>query len=115
MSDDGPEIDAYEVRHLSPAQWTALRQGLMRRARDERSRVLRGMVAGLLAAARRAAGTLVKAVRTAVQRHLARQRRLNELRELSAMDDLGLRDIGISRLEVRAALRSNAARLPRRH
>jgi uncharacterized protein YjiS (DUF1127 family) len=39
---------------------------------------------------------------------MRRRRQLQELRELCAMDDMALKDIGISRLEVRAAIRSGA-------
>src|SRR5262249_21330948 len=39
--------------------------------------------------------------------YLAKRKRLQELRELSEMSDIELRDIGISRLEIRAAMRSN--------
>jgi len=45
-------------------------------------------------------------IRTAWQRFLRRRRRLHELDELAAMDDLSLRDIAISRCEIRAAIRS---------
>jgi len=110
MSDDGFELDTGGIRQLSPQQWSALRRDIVSRARDERSRLLRQMIASLLATAGtvwRVAGKSHDAVRSATRRHLARQQRLRELRELSAMDDIGLRDIGISRLEVRAALQSN--------
>jgi uncharacterized protein YjiS (DUF1127 family) len=116
MSDDGLELDAFEAHHLSPEEWIALRQRIVRRAREERSRILHQMIAstpGTAGAAWRAAGDVVEAVRRAMRRHLARQKRLKELRELSAMDDIGLKDIGISRLEIRSALRSNAGLLRR--
>jgi uncharacterized protein YjiS (DUF1127 family) len=45
------------------------------------------------------------------RRHLVRRKRAAELRELSAMNDIALRDIGISRPEVRAAMRARARRL----
>jgi uncharacterized protein YjiS (DUF1127 family) len=45
------------------------------------------------------------AIHAAWRRHLRRRRYLHELAELSAMNDLSLRDIGISRCEVRAAIR----------
>jgi uncharacterized protein YjiS (DUF1127 family) len=46
-------------------------------------------------------------------RHLAKRRRLHELHELSAMNSIELKDIGISRLEISAAMRSNAKFLSR--
>ena len=45
-------------------------------------------------------------VRTAWQRFLRRRRRLHELGELAAMDDLSLRDMAISRCDIRAAIQS---------
>ena len=113
---DGFEVDPFEVRHLTPAQWAALRHDIIRRAHDERSRVLRGVAAGAVAAARRtlnAAGELRNLVVFALRRHLARRKRLNELRQLSAMDDNELKDIGISRTEIRSAMWSTARLLRR--
>jgi uncharacterized protein YjiS (DUF1127 family) len=48
---------------------------------------------------------MMHAIRTAWRRYLRRRRYLHELGELSAMDDMSLRDVGISRLEIRAAIR----------
>jgi uncharacterized protein YjiS (DUF1127 family) len=48
---------------------------------------------------------MMHAIRTAWRRYLRHRRYLHELGELSAMDDLSLRDAGISRLEIRAAIR----------
>lgn len=42
------------------------------------------------------------------KRYRERHMRLRELAELAAMDDMALKDIGISRLDIRAALRSGA-------
>jgi uncharacterized protein YjiS (DUF1127 family) len=39
-------------------------------------------------------------------RYRRRRLRARELAELRAMDDMALKDIGISRLEIRAAIRS---------
>jgi uncharacterized protein YjiS (DUF1127 family) len=38
------------------------------------------------------------------RRFLRRRRQLRDLKELSSMDDLSLRDVGISRCEVRGAI-----------
>lgn len=54
----------------------------------------------------RVALRMAHVMRTAWQRFLRRRRRLHELGELAAMDDLSLRDIAISRCEIRAAIRS---------
>ena len=57
---------------------------------------------------RRFAVHVSEAVRLIWARYLDRRARLRDLAALSAMDDLSLKDIGISRLEIRAAMRSGA-------
>jgi uncharacterized protein YjiS (DUF1127 family) len=57
---------------------------------------------------RRFAVHVAEAVRLIWARYLDRRARLRDLAALSAMDDLSLKDIGISRLEIRAAMRSGA-------
>ena len=57
---------------------------------------------------RQAAARAIAAVRTMWERYLERRTRLRELAELRAMDDIALKDIGISRLDIRAAIRSGA-------
>jgi uncharacterized protein YjiS (DUF1127 family) len=47
-----------------------------------------------------------EAIRRAWTRYASRRRQLRELRELCAMDDMSLKDLGISRLDIRAAIRS---------
>lgn len=49
-----------------------------------------------------------RAILATWRRFLRQRRYLHELGELSAMDDLSLRDIGISRCEVRAAIRTRS-------
>jgi uncharacterized protein YjiS (DUF1127 family) len=56
----------------------------------------------------RFAARAAKAIRPVAARYVRRRRQLRELRELCAMDDMSLKDIGISRLEVRAAIQSGA-------
>lgn len=45
--------------------------------------------------------------------HLAKRKRFQELRALSAMSNVELKDIGISRLEIRAAMGSTTKTLSR--
>jgi uncharacterized protein YjiS (DUF1127 family) len=51
---------------------------------------------------------LVDALRKASGSYLAWRKRLQEMRKLSAKSGVELRDMGISRLEIRAAMRSDA-------
>ena len=46
-----------------------------------------------------------RALRSARMRYRRRQRLRSDLAQLAAMDDLSLKDIGISRTEVRGAIR----------
>ncbi len=46
-----------------------------------------------------------RAIRSALMRYRRHQQLRRELAQLAAMDDLWLRDIGISRMEIRAAIR----------
>ena len=58
------------------------------------------------AATPRLAARAARAIRTAWARYVSRRRRWRELCELRAMDDMSLKDIGITRLDIRAAIRS---------
>jgi uncharacterized protein YjiS (DUF1127 family) len=58
------------------------------------------------AAAPRLAARAALAIRAAWARYVNRRQRSRELRELRAMDDMSLKDIGITRLDIRAAIRS---------
>jgi len=110
MPDDGFDIDACEIRHLTPQQWAALRRRVIARATDERQRAIaeaaaraRALCTGLLAIASGLGDALQNAWRRLRQHH----RRLKDLRELSEMDNIALKDIGVSRLDI-AALRLDA-------
>jgi uncharacterized protein YjiS (DUF1127 family) len=58
------------------------------------------------AAMPRFAARAAQAIRTAWRRCVSRRRRWRELCELRAMDDMSLKDIGITRLDIRAAIQS---------
>jgi uncharacterized protein YjiS (DUF1127 family) len=111
MCDEGSGLCASGPRRLTPREWVALRKRIIARAHEERRQVIRRMVGATWRGVRRlwrAAHWLVGALRKAFGLYLARRKRRQELRELSEMSDIELRDIGISRLEIRAAMRSNA-------
>jgi uncharacterized protein YjiS (DUF1127 family) len=54
--------------------------------------------------ARRRVWRTIGAIRSAWMRHLRHRQRQRDLRQLVAMNDLELKDIGISRDQIRAAL-----------
>ena len=106
MPDDHLSISASVWKALAPAQQSALTWLLIRQAHSERDRaigkVLLSVAGGLLRA--------LMSVRRAWRRHLRHRRDWRDLIVLSAMDDVSLRDMGISRSEVRAAIRSRTDR-----
>jgi uncharacterized protein YjiS (DUF1127 family) len=103
MCDDASDLYASDHRRPTPREWAALRKCIIARAHEQRRQVIRQMVGATWGCIR-----LVDALRKASGLYLAWRKRLQELRELSEMSDIELRDIGISRLEIRAAMRSNA-------
>lgn len=112
MSHDGLNPAACEIRHLSCRERTALKTSCIARAEEERNRLLRVSVANATAWLRRGLRELFIAAQAAVRRQLARQQRFAELRQLAAMSDRELRDMGITRTEIRAVAQSGA-RWPR--
>ena len=110
MPDDGFDLDTGGVRHLTPQQWTALRRQLIARATDERKRTIGETAAraGRLCRSLLASACSVHdALRSAWRRYWQHHKRLQDLRELSQMDDIALKDMGISRLDI-GAMRLNA-------
>jgi uncharacterized protein YjiS (DUF1127 family) len=90
MPYDGFDPFTADSRHLSPQQWTALRKYFVGQAEEERKRVIRQTGAAF-------AGALWSAWK--------RLRRLREARsELYAMTERELRDIGLSRSGIEAAI-----------
>ena len=75
---------------LTPSQKGSLTQQLVRRAHAARRRAIRRMLLGWA-------------------RYFNFRRRRCDLVELAAMDDVALRDAGINRFEIGAALRSGSS------
>lgn len=109
MADDGFDPDARAVRQLSCRERAALKERLIAQAHEERRRVARRWAARTSRALRLAWCRISELYGAALRRLVARQNRLAALRQLAAMSDLELRDIGLSRLEIKAAARSDAA------
>ncbi len=111
MCDDGSDLYAPGMRRLTPGEWEARRKRIIARAHEGRGHVIRQMVGATCRGVRRvshAAHWLGGALRKAFGLYRARRKRLRDLQRLSEMSDIELRDIGISRLEIHAAMRSNA-------
>ena len=111
MCEDGSDLCGSGQRRPTPREWAALRKHIIARAHEERRQVIGQMAGAAWGGIRRfwrATHRLVDAFQKASGHHLARRKRLQELRELSTKSDIELKDMGISRLEIRAAMRSNA-------
>jgi uncharacterized protein YjiS (DUF1127 family) len=108
MANDGFDPDAGTVRHLSCRERTALKKRVLARADKERRRLLRQWTGRSIQAFHQLWKHLSKPFIAAVRRFLIAQRRQAELRQLGAMSDRELRDLAISRLEIRAAMQSGA-------
>ena len=109
MADDGFNPEGGAVRHLSCRERTALREHLIACANEERQRLLRRAAARIAGALRHAWRRANELYIAAMRRLVVRHRRMEALRQLAGMTDRELRDIGISRLEISAAARSDAA------
>src|SRR5262252_6239158 len=101
--------NALDYNRLTPEEWDRLRRQAVHRAHVARARALRDVIAGGVRALRTAAiGALLgAAVETAVttackwwRAYTLRRERKAAVRELRALDDRTLRDIGVNRSEI---------------
>ncbi len=88
---ENPDIEALIAgyRRLTPTQYTLLRERVTERAKDLRSEYLRSLFSHLLSWRRRRAA----------------------IAELNTLDDAMLKDIGLHRSGIEAAVESGSARL----
>ena len=101
----------FEHRPLTPEQFDQLKRAAGRAAREHRARMLRGLGSAALASLRSAARGVGRIIRVLVDRAAAiagerwhayeawRERRA-AVRELAALDDRTLRDLGLTRSEI---------------
>ena len=95
MSYGHPIIGSSGWQALTPAQKGAWMHRFIRRAHRARTRALGRVMLGWA-------------------RYLRRRQYMRDLAELSAMDDMMLKDIGVSRCEVRGAIQSGTDLRPQR-
>ena len=103
------DVDAFDYKGLPPEQWDRLRRQAMHRAHLARGRALRDVIGGGVRALRAAAASaLIRAVAEATiatarkwwRAYALWRERKAAVRELHALDDRTLRDIGVNRSEI---------------
>jgi uncharacterized protein YjiS (DUF1127 family) len=101
--------NAFDYKRLPPEQWDTLRRQVMHRAHVERARALRHVIAGGVRALRAAAiSALIRALAEATiatagkwwRGYALWRERKAAVRQLRALDDRTLRDIGVNRSEI---------------
>jgi uncharacterized protein YjiS (DUF1127 family) len=91
---------AFVFNELSYEQWERRKQQIVRRAEVARARALRGLVGGVLRGLRTAASAVAATAGKWWRAYALRRERNAAVRELRALDDRELKDIGISRGEI---------------
>ena len=98
------DINAFDYKSLPPEECDKLRKQAVRRAHLARGRALRHVIGSGVRALRAAAGaaaeTVVTTARTWWRAYALWRERSRTVRELRALDDRTLRDIGVNRSEI---------------
>ena len=103
------DINAFDYKSLPPEEWDKLRRQAVRRAHLARGRALRHVIGSGVRALRAAAAsallgaaaeTAVTTARTWWRGYALWRERSRAVRELRALDDRTLRDIGVNRSEI---------------
>ena len=98
------DIRAIDIRSLSPEQRHALKRVMIRRADAARAAAMRHAFARVFGPLGWLRPAMLKRLIGRLQRAYGRRRdRLKAVAQLSAMTDYELRDIGLSRMEIKAA------------
>jgi uncharacterized protein YjiS (DUF1127 family) len=91
---------AFVFNELTHDEWERRRQQIIRRAEAARARALRGLVDAVLRGLRTAAGAVFAVAGNCWRAYIHRRERNAAVRELRALDDRTLKDIGINRSEI---------------
>jgi uncharacterized protein YjiS (DUF1127 family) len=91
---------AFVFNELTCDQWERRRQQIIRRAQATRARALRGLLDAVLRGLRTAACAAFAAAGNWWRAYIRRRERNAAVRELRALDDRTLKDIGINRSEI---------------
>ena len=91
---------SFVFNELTYDQWERRKQQIIRRAEVARARALRGLVDAVLRGLRTAAGAVAATAGKWWRAYALRRERNAAVRELHALDDRTLKDIGINRSEI---------------
>jgi len=105
LDGNGLDFKTMDYRALTPAQWVAFKEGIIRDARLNRSKVLAALINRALhaiGAVTAASGAQIAAIWTG---YAAWRVARSDFAALSALDDCTLKDIGIARSEIESIVR----------
>jgi uncharacterized protein YjiS (DUF1127 family) len=91
---------AFVFNELTYEQWERRKRQIIRRAEAARARALRGLVGAVLRGLRTAAWAVAATAAKWWRAYALRRERNAAIRELHALDDRELKDIGINRSEI---------------
>jgi uncharacterized protein YjiS (DUF1127 family) len=91
---------AFVFNELTYEQWERRKQQIIRRAEAARAQALRGLVGAVLRGLRTAAWAIAATAGKWWRAYALRRERNAAVRELHALDDRTLKDIGINRSEI---------------
>ena len=105
----------FEHRPLTPEQWDHLKRSVVRRAKENRARILRSLFVAILTLLRRAATggrdvarafgrRTAAAARRRWCSHAAWRVRRRAIKELRGLDDRVLKDMGLHRCEIESVV-----------
>ena len=94
------ELTYGDVNELTYEQWERRKQQIIRRAQVARAQALRDLVGAALRGLRTAAGAVAATAGKWWRAYALRRERNAAVRELHALDDRELKDIGINRSEI---------------
>jgi uncharacterized protein YjiS (DUF1127 family) len=92
--------NAFYYNRLTPEEWERARQRIIRRAEAARAQALRDLTGAVLRPLRAAAGAVAAAAGSWWHAYALRRERNAAVRELHALDDRTLKDIGVNRCEI---------------
>ena len=98
------DFAAFDGRKLTAERWDRLKQDVLRRAHAARAQALRAVADGIRATGLELAAGARDVFRSWWKAYALRRERRAAVRDLSALDDRSLRDIGLGRSEIESVV-----------